>query len=81
MMDEKFYFEGSFCETYSCIFLDSTSKEEVTIGELNQCEYLDRVIRESLRLFPPAPVVQRKLKNDLELGKSIIVNDRLLETR
>ncbi|XP_070493279.1 cytochrome P450 4d1-like [Chironomus tepperi] len=42
--------------------------EELTIQKLNNLYYLDLVVKESLRLFPPAPYYGRKLSEELTAG-------------
>lgn len=35
-------------------------------------QYLERVIHETWRLYPPIPMIAKKPKKDLSLGKPII---------
>ncbi|CAI4221588.1 unnamed protein product [Auanema sp. JU1783] len=42
---------------------------EITVQNIKQLSYLERVIKESLRMFPPVPIVQRKLMKDFKTGK------------
>jgi len=38
--------------------------------DLNEMKYLDRVIKESLRLYPSVPQISRLLKEDIEIGRN-----------
>jgi len=48
------------------VFKDSETP--ATVKELSQLNYLDRVIKETLRLFPSVPVITRKLAEDVKMG-------------
>lgn len=52
------------------IFRDSDS--DITQKNLPNLRYLEMVIKETLRLFPTAPVLQRQTDVQLELGKGRI---------
>jgi len=45
------------------------SDRSPTFKDLNEMKYLERVIREVLRLYPSVPVVSRLLQEDLDLGR------------
>ena len=40
-----------------------------TFKELNEMKYLERVIKESLRLYPSVPVISRLLLEHLDIGR------------
>lgn len=44
--------------------------EEITDEKMNQLIYMDMVIKESMRYWPPVPYVSRHLSKNMELGES-----------
>ncbi|KRT82402.1 cytochrome P450, partial [Oryctes borbonicus] len=42
--------------------------EPISVNHLNQMEYLDRVMKEILRLYPAAPLIERELEEDIFLN-------------
>uniref|UniRef100_A0A914IB00 Cytochrome P450 monooxygenase n=1 Tax=Globodera rostochiensis TaxID=31243 RepID=A0A914IB00_GLORO len=41
---------------------------ELTASDVNKLPYLDRCIRETMRMFPVFPVLERELQHDLRIG-------------
>lgn len=46
---------------------DSTRK--ITFEDLSHMTYLEKVIKETLRLFPAGPVIVRSVDEDIQLGE------------
>uniref|UniRef100_A0A1I7Y7R7 Cytochrome P450 n=1 Tax=Steinernema glaseri TaxID=37863 RepID=A0A1I7Y7R7_9BILA len=44
------------------------SDREVTTEDLKKLKYLERCIKEAMRLFPPVPMVERTLQHNLKMG-------------
>lgn len=47
----------------------STDDESLSPEDLSKMVYLERVIKETLRVFPTAPLIARLISEDLELGE------------
>ncbi|XP_064459127.1 uncharacterized protein LOC135369473 [Ornithodoros turicata] len=50
----------------------SDKERPVTTADIKQMKYLDCVLKEAMRLYPPAPVVARKIDEDFKIGKQTI---------
>ena len=54
---------------------DVLGEEELTFKSLNEFKYLELVIKESLRLYPPAPIISRRLFEEIDFGDFIAPAD------
>ena len=48
------------------------SDRPATFADTLQMKFLERCLLETLRLYPPVPVIARKLQEDLKLGNTNI---------
>lgn len=52
------------------------SDRPCTFADTIEMKYLERVILETLRLYPPVPAISREIKTDTKLGKSNFADTR-----
>lgn len=66
ILQERVYRE--LCEIYGD---QVTSETPVKTEDLIRMEYLERVIKETLRLFPISPLILRQITEDFNIGLAI----------
>lgn len=59
------------------IFCDDKSRS-ATMHDLNQMNYLERVIKETLRLYPSVPSISRRVPTEFELSGYTIPKDSMI---
>lgn len=47
------------------------SDRDATFQDTLEMKYLERVIMESLRMYPPVPVIARKLNQDVKISTNL----------
>lgn len=52
--------------------VNSVIKENMTVSAYSNLKYLERVIKESLRLCPPVPYISREVVNESKVGNLIL---------
>ncbi|KAJ3652359.1 hypothetical protein Zmor_018333 [Zophobas morio] len=57
-------------EELNAIFGDSD--RDPTLEDVHQMQYLDRVLKETMRLIPPLPFVMRSIDENVHLGKYVL---------
>ncbi|XP_050440099.1 cytochrome P450 4g15-like [Adelges cooleyi] len=60
------------------IFLNGDLSRPPTYEDLQKMEYLERVIKETMRLYSAVPIVLRQVKNEMMIGKYLIPADTII---
>lgn len=60
--------EKCFREIVDVIGMDG--KKPAEYAELCNLQYLEKVIKETLRMFPPVPIIGRSLREEVTISKS-----------
>lgn len=55
------------------------SDRHVTLSDIREMKYLDRVIKEAMRLYPPVPVIGRKVSEDIQLDDYCIPEGSMIK--
>lgn len=50
-----------------------SSDRPANMNDMANLKYLECVFRESIRLFPPVPILSRLIEEDITIGKSLEV--------
>jgi cytochrome P450 family 4 len=50
--------------------LNGRTSDELTVDDFNQMHYMERVLKESMRIYPPVHFISRRLSEDLIIGNS-----------
>lgn len=56
-------------EELDAFFASYTNESDITIDSLKELKYTEAVVKESMRLYPPVPMVARKVEKNLKIGK------------
>jgi hypothetical protein len=54
---------------------------KVTHADLQSMKYLELVIKESMRLYPPVPIIGRQIPTDTKFGNSAQISSFLITCR
>jgi cytochrome P450 family 4 len=46
-------------------------KEDLTVDDFGKMNYMERVLKESLRIYPPVPFISRSLSKNVTIGKPV----------
>ena len=49
--------------------------KEITVRHLQDMPFIDRVAKETLRLYPSVPLIEREILEDIVLGMYIITDE------
>ncbi|XP_023210869.1 cytochrome P450 4C1-like [Centruroides sculpturatus] len=73
-----FYFLGRFHEIQEKLYLElqeifkNDMKRDITIDDLTKMTYLECVIKESIRIYPPFPFIARKNPTEMKISNYVL---------
>lgn len=71
----QYWFQEKILEEQNTILGDLNADSELKYYQLQEMTYLEIVIKESLRLYPPVPFIGRTLEKDINFGEYIVINN------
>ncbi|KAI4473697.1 hypothetical protein M0804_015224 [Polistes exclamans] len=63
----------AYDELYNIYGSSDTNEVPITLEDINKMKYLERVIKETLRLFPAVPFIARTLSSDTEVDENLVI--------
>ncbi|KAK8779768.1 hypothetical protein V5799_018891, partial [Amblyomma americanum] len=60
--------QAKVLEEIDSIFGDDQERD-VTIEDMKQLKYMECVFKESMRLYPPVPLIARNVDEDMKVGE------------
>ncbi|KAH8034297.1 hypothetical protein HPB51_022750 [Rhipicephalus microplus] len=68
-------------EEIDAIFVEDVERD-VTAEDIKQMKYLECVVKESMRLYPPVPLIARDVDEDMKVGQKFAnLEDKILLTQ
>ncbi|XP_067131363.1 cytochrome P450 4C1-like [Centruroides vittatus] len=77
-MSWTLYFLGRFHEIQEKVYLElqeifeNDMNRDITIDDLTKMTYLECVIKESMRIYPPSPFIGRKNPSEMKIGNYVL---------
>lgn len=68
--------QEQFVNELKTVFTDQN--EEVRYKHLQELSYLDRILKEVMRLFPPAPIIARCVRADIPINNCTIPKNSIV---
>ncbi|KAI4476497.1 hypothetical protein M0804_013528 [Polistes exclamans] len=65
--------QQAYEELYDIYGSSDANDVPITLEDINKMKYLERVIKETLRLFPAAPFIARTLSSDTKVDENLVI--------